>query len=96
LILDKIGKGAKGTVYKVRNKQNNKICAMKEITLPESQKMRDIIVREVENMKRLPAHPNLIQCNKSFIEKDAMYIIMDFMEGGDLSKVFSKTNRLAY
>ena len=64
-ILDKIGNGGFGSVFKVYNKLDKMKYAVKIININNENK--DIVVREVENLSLLN-HPNIIRYHGSWIE----------------------------
>ena len=83
-IITKLGKGAFGTVWKVRNINTGLFRAMKRI-----KKMRNNInkineiVNEIEILKNLD-HPNIVKIFEFFIEADGYYIITEYCNGGEL------------
>ena len=92
-----LGKGSYGFVAKVRSIKNNKIYAMKQIDLSKvgSQKEIELCKREVEVLKKL-SHPNINKYYKSFTINNCLYIIMEFMNNGDVSgfiKAHEKFNK---
>ena len=92
-----LGKGSYGFVAKVRSKKNNKIYAMKQIDLSKigSQKEIDLCKREIVLLQKLN-HPNINKYYKSFTIKNCIYIIMEFMNNGDVSgfiKAHEKFNK---
>ena len=92
-----LGKGSYGFVAKVRSKRNNKIYAMKQIDLSKvgSQKEVELCKREVLVLQKLN-HPNINKYYKSFSNNNCLYIIMEFMDNGDLSgfiKAHEKFNK---
>ncbi|KAL5537462.1 hypothetical protein UlMin_044695 [Ulmus minor] len=44
----------------------------------------DYVRREVEIMKRMPKHPNIVALKDTFEDDSAVYLIMDLCEGGEL------------
>ena len=80
-----LGKGSYGFVAKVRSKKNKKIYAMKQIDLSKigSKKEVELCKREVILLQRL-SHPNINKYYKSFSVNNCLYIIMEFMDNGDL------------
>lgn len=40
--------------------------------------------REVEIMRCLPKHPNIVSFKEAFEDKDAVYLVMEICEGGEL------------
>ena len=96
-ILQILGKGSYGFVAKVRSNKNNKIYAMKQIDLNKigSEKEIELCKREVLLLQKLN-HPNINKYYKSFANNNCLYIIMEFMNNGDLSgfiKAHEKFNK---
>jgi len=88
-ILEELGKGSYGIVYKVRSLINKKEYVIKKIDLKVlNAKHRKESLQEVQLLKKL-SHPNMIKYYHSFLEKDILFIVMEYAEGGDLQKVFS-------
>ena len=92
-----LGKGSYGFVAKVRSKKNNKIYAMKQIDLSKigSQKEIDLCKREIVLLQKLN-HPNINKYYKSFNINNCIYIIMEFMNNGDVQgfiKAHEKFNK---
>ena len=87
-ILEELGKGSYGIVYKVRSLINKKEYVIKKIDLKIlNAKHRKESLQEVQLLKRL-SHPNMIKYYNSFLEKDILFIVMEYAEGGDLQKVY--------
>lgn len=62
----------------------------------QSSQTRMDFKKEVELLRRLK-HPNIINCLDSFMERNEMYIVLEYAGGGDLSKLiryFRKKNQL--
>ena len=96
-ILQILGKGSYGFVAKVRSNKNDKIYAMKQIDLSKigSEKEIELCKREVLLLQKLN-HPNINKYYKSFSNNNCLYIIMEFMNNGDLSgfiKAHEKFNK---
>ena len=96
-ILQILGKGSYGFVAKVRSIKNNKIYAMKQIDLNKlgSEKEIELCRREVQVLQKMN-HPNINKYYKSFSVNNCLYIIMEFMNNGDLSgfiKAHEKFNK---
>ena len=86
-ILEMIGKGGYGTVYKV--KLRDKMFAMKEVELTGDALNRSKVesgYREVTVWKDL-RHPNIVRYYSSFVEDGRIYIIMELIEGPTLSQM---------
>ena len=60
-ILEKLGEGTYGIVYKAKDKTNNKIVAVKKIRIDnEEEGMPSTTLREIATLKELD-HPNIIK-----------------------------------
>lgn len=86
-IISKIGSGAYGQVYKVKQKSNDMIRAMKVINKYQSKKFFDNtdedLVFEGDYLKRLD-HSNIIKIYDSYVTNDSYYLILEFINGGEL------------
>ena len=75
-ILKLLGKGAYGKVYKVLSLINNQLYAMK------------IFYKNIDkikvNLKNIFNHPNIIRIYNIFEENEKLYIIMEYMNNGNL------------
>ena len=80
-IIKLLGKGAFGKVYKVKSKINFQIYAMKIFD-----KHLDTIS---ENLKKKLLHPNIINIYGHFQENGKIYVIMEYMDNGNLKDYIS-------
>ena len=85
-ILQILGKGSYGFVAKIRSLKNKKIYAMKQIDLKKvgSDKEKQLCKQEIKLLEQLD-HPNINKYHKTFVSNDCLYIIMEFMDNGDIS-----------
>nr|XP_020848996.1 serine/threonine-protein kinase Nek10 isoform X6 [Phascolarctos cinereus] len=97
-ILDHLGSGAFGCVYKVRKRSGQNLLAMKEVNLHnpafgKDKKDRESsvknIVSELTIIKEQLYHPNVVRYYKTFLENDRLYIVMELIEGAPLGEHFS-------
>nr|XP_018880413.2 serine/threonine-protein kinase Nek10 isoform X1 [Gorilla gorilla gorilla]XP_055236900.1 serine/threonine-protein kinase Nek10 isoform X1 [Gorilla gorilla gorilla]XP_055236901.1 serine/threonine-protein kinase Nek10 isoform X1 [Gorilla gorilla gorilla]XP_055236902.1 serine/threonine-protein kinase Nek10 isoform X1 [Gorilla gorilla gorilla] len=97
-ILDHLGSGAFGCVYKVRKRSGQNLLAMKEVNLHNAafgkdKKDRDSSVRNIVSeltiIKEQLYHPNIVRYYKTFLENDRLYIVMELIEGAPLGEHFS-------
>lgn len=85
-IIRELGSGSYGKVFLGRSKRNNQQYAIKEIQIGSlSQKEKDKAMQEVNLLKSLN-HPHIVQLKDSFQEKGILYIVMEYVDGGDLAK----------
>ena len=86
-VLMKLGEGAFGKVFKVRSKLDNNIYAMKKLNIHElrekNEKAYQLTINETEFLSHL-SHPHIIKYYKSFVEGDFLYILIEFIENGDM------------
>ena len=90
-ILNEIGHGNFGKIYKIRRKQDNKILIWKELDYSQmSSKEKEQIVTEVNILRELD-HPNIVKYYERVIDKknSKIYIIMEYCEGGDISHLIN-------
>uniref|UniRef100_A0A8C0D4C8 Serine/threonine-protein kinase Nek10 n=1 Tax=Balaenoptera musculus TaxID=9771 RepID=A0A8C0D4C8_BALMU len=97
-VLDHLGSGAFGCVYKVRKRSGQNLLAMKEVNLHnpafgKDKKDRDSSVRNIVSeltiIKEQLYHPNVVRYYKTFLENDRLYIVMELIEGAPLGEHFS-------
>ena len=90
-VLDKLGEGTFGKVYKVRNKATKKIRALKEIGIFNLSNIRKKnIMKEIEILKKLN-HIYIIKLYEYYITEDYIYLINELSTEGDLQ---SKKNKI--
>ena len=88
-ILQVLGEGGGGYVAKAKSKVNHKIYAIKQVKLPAFGQMNnqmDFIENEILILKNLNS-PYITRYYKSFKQGDSMYIVIEFMNNGDLARL---------
>ncbi|KAF8159442.1 kinase-like domain-containing protein [Crassisporium funariophilum] len=83
--LVKIGQGASGGVYTAYQVGTNSSVAIKQMDL-EKQPKKDLIINEILVM-RSSRHPNIVNYIDSFLHKNDLWVVMEYMEGGSLTDV---------
>uniref|UniRef100_A0A7S1HZ40 non-specific serine/threonine protein kinase n=1 Tax=Eutreptiella gymnastica TaxID=73025 RepID=A0A7S1HZ40_9EUGL len=91
LIQKCVGAGGFGKVYKVRMKHNNRVFAMKvmEKAYLYDKDAVDEVINEVNFMQSLK-HPYIVRMYCSFQTGDKLYMLMDFLSGGELFTLMQK------
>lgn len=89
-ILTKIGQGGMSTVYLAMDKRLNKQWAIKEIRKEKHNTNNEIVVKsilaEAQLMKKLD-HAALPRIVDIIEDHEAIYVVMDYIEGETLSKI---------
>jgi len=88
LILDKLGQGGMGVVFKARHRRLGRVGALK-ILPPSFARDRSAVMRfrrEVEAAGRLK-HPNLVAALDADEDRGVHFLVMDYVEGRDLDRV---------
>jgi NIMA (never in mitosis gene a)-related kinase len=94
-VIQKIGTGSFGSVFKIRRKSDLKVLVWKEINYGiMSEKEKQQLVAEVNILREL-RHPNIVRYYDRVIDKvnSKIYIVMEFCEGGDMAAVIKKCKR---
>ena len=97
VVLDRIGQGGMGQVYKAQHKLMKRVVALK--TLPavttKSERASKRFRREVEVAARL-SHPNIITAHDAREDHGVHFFVMEYVDGTDLSKLVKKQGRLPF
>ena len=91
LILDRLGEGGMGTVFRARHKRMRRIVAIKVLN-PEIQENPDHLQRfqrEIETLARLN-HPGVIQAYDANFGTSGFFLVLEFVEGSDLDGIVRK------
>jgi len=94
-LLEQIGSGSFGSVWRLRRKADGKLLVWKEMNYGKmTEKEKQMLVSEV-NILREFRHPNIVRYHDRIIDKEKMkiYIIMEFCDGGDLAALVKKLRR---
>ena len=89
IILKKLHKGKYGYIAKVKSKIDNKIYAMKRIDLKLIKSEKAVEYYENEyNIADSLNHENVYKALSKFKEKNILYIITEYMDGGNLLDLY--------
>ena len=84
--LSRLGNGSYGQVFKVKNKNTNKIYALKEINKVKLIKENKLYQIFIENeMLKLCSHPNIVKYYGFYESENTFSIIEEYCPFGDLS-----------
>ena len=94
-MIEELGRGAMGIVYKARDNELDELVALK--ILPDALSQNpDALARfrsEARSARRL-AHPNIVRIHDIGEEMGRKYISMEYVEGGDLKRYYRSRGRL--
>lgn len=96
IVLDKIGAGGMGKVFKARDRRSERIVALK-VLLPDavaSPKKLQRFLREVEVATQL-AHPNVVAAYESGEAHGTHYFALEYVDGCDLSNYVAQHGPLS-
>ena len=84
-IVRNLGEGHFGSVKLVTSKLTKKLYAMKEIKIAryKTEAQRKQVEKEIKLLENLH-HPHVVTYFNSFKEKDSIYIILEYINGGSL------------
>jgi len=95
-LLAQIGKGGMGTVYKARHTRLRRVVALKVLPNERMQDPNAIarFDREMQAVGRLE-HPNIVRASDADEQDGVHYLVMDYVDGVDLSQVARRLGPLA-
>lgn len=81
-----LGRGEFGITYLCTDVNNGEKYACKSISKKKLRTAVDIedVRREVAIMKHLPKHPNIVSLKDTYEDDNAVHIVMELCEGGEL------------
>ncbi|HEV2349550.1 MAG TPA: serine/threonine-protein kinase [Terriglobia bacterium] len=99
-ILEEIGRGAMGVVYKARDPVMDRVVAVKTIQTvalggPQGQQYRDRFYREAQAAARL-SHPGIVTVYDAGEHDGMPYLVMEFLRGRTLESALSAGERFSF
>lgn len=81
-----LGRGEFGVTYLCTNKSTSEVFACKKISKKKLRTAIDIedVRREVEIMRHMPKHPNIVSLKDTYEDDYAVHLVMELCEGGEL------------
>ncbi|CAK9165090.1 unnamed protein product [Ilex paraguariensis] len=81
-----LGRGEFGVTYLCTDKSSGEVFACKSISKKKLRTRVDIedVRREVEIMKHLPKHPNIVSLTDTYEDDNGVHLVMELCEGGEL------------
>ena len=96
-VIELIGRGGMGVVYKVEHLRMGKIAAMKVLhrDLADDPEVGQRFEREAAAVSRLD-HPNTVQVFDFGTTQGALYLIMEYVRGADLARVIDRDGPMPF
>ncbi|NLS93104.1 MAG: protein kinase [Planctomycetaceae bacterium] len=93
---EKLGQGGMGVVWKAWHVRLKKHRAIKVLHshLLESPEVRDRFLNEMEALARFE-HANIVRAHDAFEEGGQLYLVMEYVEGSDVSRLVTERKKLA-
>ncbi|CAD8114639.1 unnamed protein product [Paramecium sonneborni] len=95
LMLNQLGKGAFGKVFKVKKKDNGKIYALKAMNKKQifdsNLEQNAVIEKEVLNNSK---HPFIVNLKYSFQSQTKLYFVLEYIDGGEFYQILQRTQGL--
>ena len=85
-LLEKIGKGSFGEVYKAFAKETGEIVAIKIVDLSEGEELLDEVNQEIQVLKEC-CNPLITNFHESFKHNSRLYIVMEYVAGGSIKDI---------
>ncbi|MDX1946545.1 MAG: LamG-like jellyroll fold domain-containing protein, partial [Pirellulaceae bacterium] len=90
ILLAKIGAGGMGQVFKAQHRHMDRLVAIKLLpaALTKDAAAVQRFQREVKAAARL-SHPNIVQAHDASVQRGVWYLVMEYVEGRDLSGIIA-------
>jgi serine/threonine-protein kinase len=88
VILEELGRGGMGRVYKARHRTMGRVVALKILApdLTRTERARAMFLREVRAVAQL-AHPNLVAAFDANLVGDRYYLVLEYIDGPNLEQL---------
>ncbi|OMO72027.1 hypothetical protein COLO4_27862 [Corchorus olitorius] len=89
-LLNELGKGSYGAVYKARDIRTSELVAIKVISLTEGEEGYEEIRGEIEMLQQC-SHPNVVRYLGSYQGEEYLWIVMEYCGGGSVADLMNVT-----
>ncbi|XP_061355650.1 serine/threonine-protein kinase 1 isoform X2 [Gastrolobium bilobum] len=90
-LLNELGKGSYGAVYKARDFRTSEMVAIKVISLSEGEEGYEEIRGEIEMLQQCN-HPNVVRYLGSYQGEEYLWIVMEYCGGGSVADLMNVTD----
>ncbi|XP_042501099.1 serine/threonine-protein kinase pakC-like [Macadamia integrifolia] len=87
-LLNELGKGSYGAVYKARDLKTSELVAIKVISLSEGEEGYEEIRGEIEMLQQC-SHPNVVRYLGSYQGEEYLWIVMEYCGGGSVADLMN-------
>jgi len=92
--VSKLGKGSFGEVHKVKHKGTQLVCAMKLVRRKPGAKRASLEKEKLESrILESMSHPFIVHLYKTYRTDEEFFIVMEFLEGGELHQHLKRVGR---
>jgi serine/threonine protein kinase len=94
-LLEKVGTGGMGSVYRGRDRETGEAVAVKVLgaKLAENPKLHHRLVQEFRSASKLD-HPNIVRVLDLALDGSTAYLVMEFVEGESLGAMIARLGKL--
>jgi eukaryotic-like serine/threonine-protein kinase len=85
-VLETVGRGGVGTVYKALDTRFNRVVAVKVLHHASNAVSKEQLRLEADALARL-SHPNIVQVHEAGEAQDLVYLVEDYIEGPTLAQL---------
>jgi eukaryotic-like serine/threonine-protein kinase len=95
VVLEELGRGGMGRVYKARHRGLNRLVALKVLApeLTRTERTRELFLREVRAAAQL-AHPNIVTAYDASESGGRYYLVLEYVDGPNLEQLVARRGRL--
>lgn len=92
-IVKVVGQGSYGKALLCRRKQDSRQCIIKQISIAKMSRKEALLTEQEATLLKRLQHPNIVTFWESFFSRNALHIVMDFADGGDLDQFIKSHTR---
>jgi serine/threonine protein kinase len=88
VVLEELGRGGMGRVYKARHRAMDRVVALKVLApgLTKTERARELFLREVRAVAQL-VHPNIVTAYDASQVADRTYLVLEYVDGPNLEQL---------